>query len=510
MTDPSRMNQQLIQEISALQQRIQELEKSEAERKMTEQEMTILADIVRVIGSTLEIDKVYEQMATEIRKLIPFDSLMVNLRNAKQETLVVTYISGLDIPGRRIGDSFPVRGTIGEEAIRTKRGVVLQSENSEDLVHKFPGLIVSVRAGMRSIMTVPLIFQDEAIGNLIMRSKEPDTYSEDHLRLTEKIGIQIAGAITNAHLFNDFSKMEKALRESEANYRQLFENAPTAIYQIDFRTGKFLKANDVICEYLDCSQEEVTSYSPYEILTDKSKQLLSERLKKMGLGEQVTEYPEYEVIDKKGKRRCLQLHSKNIYNAEGLVIGADVVAHDITERKQAEEALRESEAKFRSIYEESPIGVELYDREGTLLDINRNCLEIFGISDASVVRGFKLFEDPNLSEEHKAQLRRGESVRYEIPFDFEKVSALKLYKTTKSGTIYLDLLITPFGDATKESIIGYLLHVREITERKQAEKKGANPRSAPNLARLVPGVIYPYRLFPDGRSAFPLFKPGDV
>ena len=85
-------------------------------RKRVEREMAILADIRQMIGSTLEIHEVYERVATEIGKLIPFDSLVVNLGNAQQETLNVAYVSGLDIPGRRVGSSYPLRGTIGRRS----------------------------------------------------------------------------------------------------------------------------------------------------------------------------------------------------------------------------------------------------------------------------------------------------------------------------------------------------------------------------------------------------------
>ncbi|MCX5856183.1 MAG: PAS domain S-box protein [Deltaproteobacteria bacterium] len=134
-------------------------------------------------------------------------------------------------------------------------------------------------------------------------------------------------------------QVEEALRKSEANYRQLFDNSPTGIYQIDFRTGKFSKANDAFCEYLGYSQKEITSLTPYDILTKESQEYFLERLNKMALGDKVPEYPEFEIISRNGKRRWVQLNTKNIYGSEGLV-GADVVAHDITDRKRAEEALQ--------------------------------------------------------------------------------------------------------------------------------------------------------------------------
>jgi PAS domain S-box-containing protein len=133
--------------------------------------------------------------------------------------------------------------------------------------------------------------------------------------------------------------------------------------------------------------------------------------------------------------------------------------------------LKQSEERFRNIFEQSPIGIELYDSGGQLVEINKACLEIFGILDLAEVRGFKLFEDPNLSDEIKDKLKRGETVKYEAPFDFEKVREHKLYDTTESGTIDLDVLITPLGLKQTEAPMGYLVQVQDITERKKAEEK---------------------------------------
>ena len=156
-------------------------------------------------------------------------------------------------------------------------------------------------------------------------------------------------------------KTEEKLRESEANYRQLFDNSPAGIYQVDYKKGRFLKANDVFCEYLGCSQEEITSLNPFDFLTEESKKLFLERVEKISRGEKVPEIVEFEIFDKKGKRCCLQMHIKNIYDAEGHVVAADVVAHDITERKKSEELLRKSEEKYRLLADHTKDLVWLMD-----------------------------------------------------------------------------------------------------------------------------------------------------
>lgn len=122
---------------------------------------------------------------------------------------------------------------------------------------------------------------------------------------------------------------------------------------------------------------------------------------------------------------------------------------------------------LESIFSDSPIGIEIYDVNGRLLNINKACLGIFGVSKASDVKGFRLFEDPNLTDTAKEDLRRGKSVRYETPFDFERVKQAKLYPTQKSGIVHLLVVVTPL----KGNFCGYLAQIQDITERKNVEQR---------------------------------------
>ena len=127
-------------------------------------------------------------------------------------------------------------------------------------------------------------------------------------------------------------------------------------------------------------------------------------------------------------------------------------------------ALRESEEQFRSIYEQSPIAIEVYDADGLLVEVNQACLDMFGVDHSAEVKGFKLFEDPNIPEDAKKQLQKGAAVQYETAFDFELVKKLGLYKTSKSGKYFIDARITPLGAENGNKNGGYLVQVQDITK----------------------------------------------
>jgi diguanylate cyclase (GGDEF)-like protein/PAS domain S-box-containing protein len=191
------------------------------ERKLAEQEKAILAGIERLIGSTLEIDEVYDRFAAEARKMIPFDRLTINLNNHDQRTVTVTYVFGPEVSGRSPGDSFPLQGSVNEALERTKTGMILHPMNVDEITGQYSHLSSAFQAGIRSFMGVPLISRDKVIGVLNFRSKKPDAYKEQDLRLAEMIGVQIAGAIANAQLYASLKKIEQELKESEQRYREL-------------------------------------------------------------------------------------------------------------------------------------------------------------------------------------------------------------------------------------------------------------------------------------------------
>ena len=109
------------------------LQRSEEEAKRLAQENGIVAEIGRIISSTLNIDEVYELFAAEVKKLIPFERLNINIFNHEEKTATAAYTSGTAVPGRQVGAVFPLAGSAAEETMRTRSGLLIFPEDREEL-----------------------------------------------------------------------------------------------------------------------------------------------------------------------------------------------------------------------------------------------------------------------------------------------------------------------------------------------------------------------------------------
>ncbi|MEI7673806.1 MAG: diguanylate cyclase [Deltaproteobacteria bacterium] len=128
-------------------------------------------------------------------------------------------------------------------------------------------------------------FGEDVIGVFHFRSKKQNAYTEQDLRLAERIGMQIAGAMVNARLFSDLKKTENSLRKSEGRFRGLVEKAAVGVAEIDINTGRFLMVNSRLCEMMGRTEEEMFNTTFQAITHPEDLHLHEEKTRMMLAGE---------------------------------------------------------------------------------------------------------------------------------------------------------------------------------------------------------------------------------
>ena len=331
------------------------LRKSEEEAKKLAVENAIMAEIGRIISSTLDIEEVYERFAEEMRRLIPFDRLGVNVIDRKNYNFSIPYVLGPQVTSRRAGEVIPLAGTGTEEVMRTQTSLFIHEENREAIISRFPGLAPIFKAGLQSIMIVPLIVKNDVIGVMNIQMAKPNAYTEMDLRLAERVSSQVAGAIANTLLFVEHKRSEEALRVSEERYRSILESIEDGYYEVDI-AGNFTFFNDSMCQILGYSKEEMMGMNNRQYTDQKNAKKLYQAFNKVFRTEQSAKGYEWEIIKKDGTKRDVDASVSLIKDISGNRIGFRGIVRDITERKQAEKEMAALQEQLRQSQKIEAIG----------------------------------------------------------------------------------------------------------------------------------------------------------
>lgn len=178
------------------------------------------------------------------------------------------------------------------------------------------------------------------------------------------------------------------LKKSEENYRHLVKYAPSGIYEIDFKTNKFLNVNDVMCIKTGYTEEEIlNNLTPFDLVTPAGKKYFEKRLEKIFAGEKPgTENVEFEAVRKDGTTLWVVLHIQYKYDENGNIVGATVVSHDIDERKRAELALQGSEKRYADLYNNAPDMFVSVETETALISrCNQKLADVLGYTKEEII-----------------------------------------------------------------------------------------------------------------------------
>ena len=182
-------------------------------------EYAVLAEIGRIISSTLNIDEIYEQFAHQVALLIPFDRLSISAVDMDAHTVQAVFASGGDIPGWERGVVHEIiPGGISDILERDRCGILFRTPAEEEEAGHQPAR--DLGGDFQTRIAVPLIARGVFVGALNIRSLQPYAYDEKHVAQAERIGAQIAGTIANAFAYEKLEAAQSALENAVEELRR--------------------------------------------------------------------------------------------------------------------------------------------------------------------------------------------------------------------------------------------------------------------------------------------------
>ena len=200
------------------------------------QENEVMAEIGRIVNSSLDIEEVYQKIGSQVGKLIRFDRLSISIIDPENETSAIAFVTGLDIPESLVGRSFTLAESSSGLVVSTKATQLILLQREQELTELFPTMVAAYRAGLKSFLLVPLISQGEVVAVMRLQSLEANAYGEGDVRVAESIGAQIAGAIANAQLYAERIQAEAAERRRSQELAGLYEISRIFSEIGDFKT----------------------------------------------------------------------------------------------------------------------------------------------------------------------------------------------------------------------------------------------------------------------------------
>jgi len=277
-------------------------------------------------------------------------------------------------------------------------------------------------------------------------------------KLIEYRGEQsILGIVTD---ITERKKAEEALRESEEKFRGIFDESLAAVYVFDEKKN-FIDSNQAGLELLGYTRKELLSMSIPDVDADPI--VVMPAHEKLLAGERIINY-EHKLRRKDGKVITVLNNSRPLVNDDGQVFGMQSILIDITERKRVEEALRESEERFRKIFEEGPLGMIITGLDFRFVNVNPTLSRMLGYTEQELLKlsfpDITPPDDVGQDVENAKKLMRGEIPIYRTE---------KRYIRKDKHVLWINLTATLIRSEDKKPQY-FLTMVEDITARKRAEE----------------------------------------
>jgi len=191
----------------------------QAESEVTEG--TVLAEIGRIVDSSLVIDSVYSRFTDQFRKLIDFDRISISYVNSRRSSEMYAWAEGETQTGFGTGREIPIEAFVGTrlgQLMRRRKGAVLDEAEIAEFFDRLPW---PNETNARSMICVPLVSGGRTFAGLAVTSLKPSAYGNRELEIVTRVGGQVAGAVANAHLHGELQDASDELKDINAQKTDL-------------------------------------------------------------------------------------------------------------------------------------------------------------------------------------------------------------------------------------------------------------------------------------------------
>jgi len=244
----------------------------------------------------------------------------------------------------------------------------------------------------------------------------------------------------------------------EEKYRKLFEQSPIA-FLTSTMSGKILAVNQAVTKTLGYEPEEIVGRNITEFLTPKSLQFYKQQYPRFLRGDPTPEF-DYEVYKADGSLALIQVSSAIIRDDRGNPVSVQRILLDVTRQRRIEEQIRESEARYRQLFERAPVGIVYFDTDLHVTDCNDNYLKLMH-ADRDRMIGLEI---RNLRDKRVLPV-------LEATLEGKEGHWKGLYQTTVSNKrIYVSARTAPLYDS-QGNIQGGVALVEDMSLQQQAQEE---------------------------------------
>jgi len=397
------------------------------------------ADVDREVTATLE----------SVGRFVGADRAYIYMLDRGGDTATLTHEWNADPNARRgVGANVPMAAFpwTSEQLVALQQVMISIDDLPPEAAAEREAFL---RAGNHSIVVVPMVYNREFLGALGVACGVPHVWTEEAVSLLRISGEIFVNAIQR-------HRAEAALRGSEQRHRVLFERNLAGVYRntID---GRILDCNDAMARILGfSSREELMQQSAGELYQDpgQRRDFVDEiRRERMMTSREIS-------LRRKDGRPVWLIESVHLLDGDPEILEGTVI--DITDRKLAENALRESEERYRLLVERMREGLVQADNDGVLQFVNDRFCEMVGYSREELIglQGDLLLAYP----EDIAMMREKTRLRQRHVADQYEIRVRR-----KDGTVvWLEIGGAPVTDAAG-NLVGSIGVHNDVTERRMAE-----------------------------------------